>query len=120
MICPLGLVKIKGICYYQGESNAHAPDGYAQLFMAMIRCWRETFHDSCLPFLYVQLPNFADIPRQVGRDKWAYLRLEQKKALNLRHTGMVVAIDTGEPNDLHPMTKKEIGCRLSLQARKIA
>ncbi len=115
MIAPLEPVAMRGIIWYQGESNVGRADEYAALFPAMIRAWRENWGDERLPFLFVQLPDFADDnPR--GRD-WARLREAQARALELPETGMAVAIDLGEPENLHPTSKLELARRLALIAK---
>lgn len=127
---------IKGVLWYQGESNVerskspHIPEKlipttssaeeYATLLPDLIRDWRKHFNQSNLPFLLVQLPNFLPAQPEPGESAWADLRQAQAQALKLKNTGMVVAIDTGEWNDIHPLNKKDIGQRLALQARKIA
>ncbi|HVU22934.1 MAG TPA: sialate O-acetylesterase [Opitutus sp.] len=123
MIAPLSPFAIRGIIWYQGESNTGRAAEYAELFAAMIHSWRETWGQGGppapprgpLPFYFVQLPAFATAdPR--ARD-WAQLREAQAKALALPATGMAVAIDNPEPEDIHPTRKQELGRRLALLAR---
>ena len=127
---------IKGVLWYQGESNVerskspHIPEKllpttssaeeYASLLPDLIRDWRKHFNQGDLPFLFVQLPNFLPAQPEPAESAWADLRQAQAKALKVKNTGMVVAIDTGEWNDIHPLNKKDVGQRLALQARKIA
>lgn len=128
---------IKGVIWYQGESNVQrskslhkipanlipttsSAEEYATLFPDLIRDWRKHFNQGDFPFLFVQLPNFLRAQPEPGESEWAELRQAQAQALKLKNTGMVVAIDTGEWNDIHPLNKKDIGHRLALQARKIA
>ncbi len=120
MIAPLRRTGMKGIAFYQGESNTDNPYGYYPLFQAMIRDWRKLLGQGDLPFLYVQLAGFGYGSRKGSGCHWARLREEQKKALEIPSTAMVVAIDTGEYNDLHPLNKKDLGLRLALAARKVA
>jgi sialate O-acetylesterase len=116
MIAPLQPAAIRGILWYQGESNADRPGEYAELFEAMIRSWREGFGQGDLPFYFVQLANFGNEYEVVQRN-WARLREAQAKALELPNTGMAVAIDIGDARDIHPKNKQEVGRRLALIAR---
>lgn len=115
MIAPLQPAAIRGFIWYQGESNADRPAEYAELFPAMIRAWRENWGGDALPFYFVQLPNYAaGNPR--GRE-WARLREAQMRALDLPQTAMAVTIDLGDPDDIHPKRKMEVGRRLALAAK---
>ena len=116
MIAPLQPGAIRGVLWYQGESNAERPSEYADLFPAMIRAWRANWGDAQLPFIFVQLPKFAYGGNPRGRE-WARLREAQTKALELPATAMAVMIDLGEPNDVHPTRKYEVGRRLALAAK---
>jgi sialate O-acetylesterase len=121
MIAPLTNHAIKGVIWYQGESNADRPRDYFQLMQTLIQDWREKWKQSNFPFLFVQLPNYMEakpVPQQ--NSTWAELRQQQLQMLTIPHTGMAVAIDLGEWNDIHPENKKDIGYRLSLLAQKIA
>jgi len=115
MIAPLQPYALRGILWYQGESNVGREREYAELFPAMITAWRANWGEPELPFYFVQLPNYADgEPR--GR-KWARLREAQAAALKLPATAMAVAIDAGEPDNLHPTEKREVARRLALVAK---
>lgn len=120
MIAPLLSYQIKGIIWYQGESNTDNPKGYHKKLSAMIADWRQRWGLGDFPFLYVQLANFMEAKTQPSESKWAKLREEQRRVLDVPNTGMAVAIDLGEWNDLHPSNKKGVGERLALLARKIA
>nr|MBO2493810.1 sialate O-acetylesterase [Clostridia bacterium] len=120
MIAPLLNYGIKGVIWYQGESNTDDPKGYCEKFCAMIADWRKKWGQGDFPFLYVQLANFMEAKDQPSESQWAQLREEQRRALCLPNTGMAVAIDLGEWNDLHPLNKKDVGERLALLARKLA
>lgn len=120
MIAPLIDYKIKGFLWYQGESNTHKPDEYANLQPAMINDWRSKWHQGNLPFLFVQLPGFMDYTYSPVESEWALFREAQAKSLSLPNTGMAVAIDIGEWNDIHPDDKKDVGERLAIAAQKIA
>jgi sialate O-acetylesterase len=117
MISPLIGYTIKGITWYQGESNIWRAEGYHIAFEALVRDWRKRWAQGDLPFLYVQLPNYLETESGLC---WALLRQEQLKSIGLANVGMAVTIDAGEWNDLHPLRKKEVGYRLALLARKIA
>jgi len=120
MIAPLLNYRIKGVLWYQGESNAERPLEYRNLFPALINDWRSHWKQGDFPFLYVQLPNFmaaSDVP---GESNWAMLRESQLKTLSLPETAMAVAIDVGEWNDIHPLNKMDVAKRLALAARKVA
>jgi sialate O-acetylesterase len=111
---------IKGVIWYQGESNTGRAAEYATLFPDMIRDWRAQFKQGEFPFLFVQLPNFMAAKTEPGDSDWAATREAQRKALSIKNTAMVVAIDVGEWNDIHPLNKKTVGERLALTAEKLA
>lgn len=119
MVAPAINYAIKGFCWYQGESNAGRPDEYLQLQIAQINDWRNKWKQGDLPFLYVQLPGFMDYNYLPSESNWAKLREAQLKALSAPNTAMVVAIDLGEWNDIHPDNKKDVGERLALAAFKL-
>jgi sialate O-acetylesterase len=120
MISPLLTYAIKGVIWYQGESNAGRPVEYLELFPAMIRDWRNNWNRGDFPFLYVQLANFMKATDYPSESNWAMLREAQHKTLSVPNTGMAVTIDIGEWNDIHPLNKRDVGKRLALAARKIA
>jgi len=119
-IAPITSLSIKGVIWYQGESNASRAGEYAQLFPAMIKDWRKHFNQGDIPFLFVQLANYMEEAKAPQESDWAELREAQKAALKLPNTGMAVAIDIGEANDIHPKNKMEVGRRLGLAALKVA
>lgn len=120
MIAPLLNYAIKGVIWYQGESNTGDPGEYKQTFPALIKDWRRQWGRGDFPFLYVQLPNFMETKDRPSESQWAELREAQLQALRVPRTAMVVAIDLGEWNDIHPLNKKDVGKRLALAARKLA
>ncbi len=120
MIAPLLNYRIKGVIWYQGEANAAKPVEYQRLFPALIQDWRKQWMQGDFPFLFVQLPNFMEPQNHPSESNWALLREAQLKTLAVPHTAMVVTIDTGEWNDIHPLDKKDVGDRLALAARKVA
>lgn len=120
MLHPLLNYRIKGVIWYQGEGNTRRAAEYEQLFPAMIRDWRSHWKQGDFPFLFVQLANFLETRPEPGESDWARLRESQRKTLSLPQTGMAVAIDIGEWNDIHPLNKKEVGRRLALLAQRVA
>jgi sialate O-acetylesterase len=82
----------------------------------MIRDWRNAWGQGDFPFLFVQIANWNTTPEGL----WPDVRNAQRQALALKNTGMVVTIDIGDPNDIHPKNKQDVGLRLSLAARAIA
>lgn len=120
MIAPLVNFKIKGAIWYQGESNTSNPLVYNKTFSALIKNWREKWNQGDFPFLFVQLANFMEGKSIPTESNWAALRQAQLETLSVPNTGMTVAIDLGEWNDIHPLNKEDVGKRLALQAQKIA
>ncbi len=120
MIAPLLNFRIKGVIWYQGESNAGRAIEYRELFPAMINNWRQGWQQGDFPFLFVQLANFMEAKPQPSESGWAMLREAQLKTTSLPSTAMAVTIDIGEWNDIHPLNKKDVALRLSLAARSIA
>jgi len=119
MIAPLQTLPVKAVLWYQGESNVGAYQHYEQRFRAMIRQWRAQWQQPELPVLYVQLANY--LPKQPNplQSSWAGLREAQAAVLTEPNTAMVVAIDTGEWNDIHPVDKRTLGSRMALAARAL-
>ncbi len=131
MIAPLQPGALRGFIWYQGESNIDRPAEYPELFEALIKSWRANWgapqspsapanaaaSDAIppMPFYFVQLPNYAD--GNAGGRKWARFREAQARVFALPMTGMAVAIDVGEAQNLHPTSKLEIGRRLALIAK---
>jgi sialate O-acetylesterase len=113
MIAPLFDYKIKGVIWYQGESNAERAHQYQTLFPLLINDWREKFKDKNLPFFFVQLANYKQQKQQPGDSDWAELREAQFKALKLSNTGMAVTTDIGNGEDIHPKNKQDVGGRLA-------
>ena len=120
MLAPLLPYRIRGVIWYQGESNALNPTEYAKLFPALIADWRARWGEGDFPFLYVQLPNFMEARGEPSESNWALLREAQLRTLAVPATAMAVTIDIGEWNDIHPMDKKDVGERLALAAESVA
>ncbi|MDF9794834.1 hypothetical protein OKW21_000097 [Catalinimonas alkaloidigena] len=118
MINPLIPFMLKGVIWYQGESNASRAKQYQTLFPLMIEDWRNQWGIGKFPFLFVQLANF--ITGGPGDDSWAELREAQLMALDLDNTGMAVTIDIGDSTDIHPRNKQDVGKRLAIAALKVA
>jgi len=117
-IAPLTSLEIKGVIWYQGESNVARAEEYQKLFPALIQDWRKNF-DKEITFLWVQLANYGKEPEKPGASSWAELREAQSLALSLPKTGMAVSIDIGEADDIHPKNKLEVGKRLGALAMNI-
>ncbi|GAB3241336.1 sialate O-acetylesterase [Hymenobacter seoulensis] len=118
MIAPLIPYALKGVIWYQGESNVGRAAQYRTLFPALIQDWRRRWNAQ-LPFLFVQLANWTPVLPQPEDSDWARLREAQTAALALPRTGMAVAIDLGEAEDIHPANKQDVGHRLALVARQV-
>jgi len=120
MIAPLTNYKIKGIIWYQGESNIGRAKEYESLFEDLINDWRKQRNNPQLPFIYAQLPELNRPAKQPTESGLAELREAQRRTLKLPHTGMAVTLGFGEWNDIHPLSKKGVGYLLSLKAQQIA
>ncbi len=122
MIAPLTNYRLRGILWYQGESNSWNPSNYRDLLPNLIADWRSQWHAPDATFLIAQLPNFQDIdflpPEQ---SNWAEMReIQLQTAQQTPKTGLGIAIDLGEWNDIHPGNKKQVGERLALQAMQLS
>ncbi len=111
MIHPLRRMKIKGVIWYQGESNAGRANKYRELFAAMIESWRERFGGEPFSFYFAELA-----PCNYGKTNVSFLREAQRQTLALEKTGMASTIDIGNMSDVHPKNKQEVGRRLALWA----
>lgn len=118
MINPLLPYPIKGVIWYQGESNAGRAPQYRTLFPLLIDDWRSQWGIGDFPFLFVQLASFSASGSQP--EDWPRLREAQLMTLSLPNTGMAVTIDIGDSTDIHPRNKQDVGYRLALAARKVA
>jgi sialate O-acetylesterase len=112
MIAPLVPFPLAGVIWYQGESNVSAPALYSKLFPLMIENWRSAFRSDRLPFYFVQIAPFEYGPASASQ----FLRESQTGALRLPNTGMAVTLDIGNPSNIHPANKQEVGRRLALWA----
>jgi sialate O-acetylesterase len=111
MLAPLFPFGVRGVIWYQGESDADRHATYAARFKTLIRDLRQHFATDSLWFLFVQLAGFQ------ASGTWPMLREAQASALSEPRTGMVTAIDIGEARDIHPRNKQEVGLRLARLAR---
>ncbi len=117
MIAPIAPLSITGAIWYQGEANVGRAAQYRKLLPIMIADWRKRFHQGDFPFYIVSLAAFMQHRDQPGDDAWAELREAQDYvAHTVPASGLAVAIDVGDANDIHPKDKKEVGERLALQA----
>ncbi len=121
MIHPILDFPIKGVIWYQGESNAGSLQeayDYRFLLASLIKQWRDEWNQEELPFYYVQLANFRQPMSEPGTDGWALIRESMTEVLEVPMTGQAVIIDIGDADDIHPRNKKDVGYRLALPARE--
>ncbi len=120
MVAPFRQIPLKGILWYQGESNTGNPKAYEGYQRTLISGLRTVFNQPNLPFIYAQLPNFMDVAYLPSESNWAELREAQLKASSVPNTAMTVNIELGEWNDIHPDNKKDVGERMALAGLKLA
>lgn len=114
MVHPIIRFPIKGVLWYQGETNGGEGDSYYHKMHALIGGWRKLWGQGDFPFYFVQLANFQQPTEDpAGGNGWARLRCAQTKSLTITNTGMAVAIDVGEGGDIHPKNKFDVGIRLA-------
>ena len=116
MIAPATPYSIKGVIWYQGETNS-GPDRaplYSKIFSTMIADWRHQWHQGAFPFLYVQISSF-DSPGE----SWGLLRDQQRRTLSVANTAMAVSLDVGEAKNVHPPDKQTVSARLALAAESM-
>ena len=118
MVAPLTDYTIKGVLWYQGETDSSAERGplYERAFPALITDWRARWHEGDFPFLFVQISSFTSVPAET----WGVVREAQRRTLKLRDTAMVVSLDVGQADNVHPADKQTVGHRLALAAQAIA
>lgn len=117
-IKPMQSFPFTAALWYQGESNDINPEDYAERFPRLIRRFRQDF-GAKLPFIYVQLTRYEGVYHEMPEYSWAIIREAQRQALGLPHTAMVVSLDVGEANDLHPQDKWSLGLRAYLAYRAL-
>lgn len=106
-ILPLQQYPIKGVIWYQGESNAHNKDAHAKLFSLLVNGWRQNWNNPDMPFYFVQLSS-------LNRPSWPWFRDSQLRLMKeISNTGMAVSSDCGDSLDVHPRCKQPIGERLA-------
>jgi len=119
MIEPLMPFAIKGALWYQGESNEARAEQYNLLLPTMIRAWRERWGQGNFPFGIIQLPNYRGVKPEPEDAPWSFIReAERRTALSTANTGLIVTIDVGEANDIHPKNKLDVGKRMAWWALK--
>lgn len=119
MIAPLMPFAIRGAVWYQGESNEARAEQYNILLPTMIRAWRERWGAGNFPFGIIQLPNYRKIQNEPIDEAWSFLREAQRRTVtNTPNTGLIVTIDIGEANDIHPKNKFDVGKRMARWALK--
>lgn len=112
MIHPLRNLSLRGVIWYQGESNRNDGALYTRLSKAMLEGWRKDFDQGPFPFYFVQMPSYTwDEPP--GSSSYALFREAQEALLTEENTGMIITLDVGDPDDLHPRDKKPVGERLA-------
>jgi sialate O-acetylesterase len=118
MIAPLVPYAIRGVIWYQGESNVGRAEQYRTLFPAMIKDWRDHWKQGDFPFLFVQIAPWAGYKQETG---WAELcEAQQLTARKVPNTACVVTTDVGDRKDIHPREKAPVGERLARAARALA
>ncbi len=106
-ILPLQQYPIKGVIWYQGESNAHNKDVHAKLFSLLVNGWRQNWNNPDMPFYFVQLSS-------LNRPSWPWFRDSQLRLMKeISNTGMAVSSDCGDSLDVHPRHKQPVGERLA-------
>lgn len=117
MIAPLTQLPIKGVLWYQGESNAGRAASYRRLLPMMIAQWRADWHQPDLPFFIVQLPRYHAVAEKPGPSGWATIREAQAlTARTLKNCWVSINLDLGEAENIHPKGKDEVARRLALLA----
>ncbi len=115
MVAPATGYSIKGVIWYQGESDSMGDRGplYERTFSTLITDWRARWAEGDFPFLYVQISSFTSS----AAEHWGTIRDAQRRTLKLRNTAMAVTLDVGNPDNVHPADKQTVGTRLALAAR---
>jgi len=122
MIHPIVGFPLRGVLWYQGEANANPGEAlaYRDQFAGLIQQWRGEWKQPALPFVWVQLANWISDNETAAESPWAELRESQSANLALPATGEAVIVDIGNPKDIHPTNKQEVGHRLALAMRHVA
>lgn len=110
---------VRGVIWYQGESNGYFPEQYATLFPGLIADWRRFFGNDSLPFIFAQLPSYR-VPGDKSGERWARLRQSQlNTARTVPHTALVVTADCGDTENIHPKNKYPVGMRFAAAAESL-
>jgi sialate O-acetylesterase len=118
MIAPLMPYAIRGVIWYQGESNHNRPALYKEIFSALIQSWRKEWGQGDFPFLFVQIAPYG---KTIAERGFAEVREAQfRTSVEVPLTAMVVTTDVGDAKDIHPRGKDVVGARLALAARALA
>lgn len=119
LIAPIGPYAFRGAVWYQGESNIYWTRHYEELLTDLMADWRRS-HGADLPFLVVEIPNYGTIPTRPVASGWAQVREAQRRAVAKdRHAALAVTIDIGNPTNLHPSDKIDVGRRLARAAEHL-
>ncbi len=119
MIAPLGAYGLRGVVWYQGESDSYYAEGYRAALTGLMADWRRQFARN-IPFLIVQLPNYGKQPVTPTASGWASVRQAQRQAVAQdNNAALTVTIDLGDRDNVHPIKKREVGRRLALAARRL-
>lgn len=119
MVNPLIPFAFEGVLWYQGETNAWRAQQYKKAFPLLINDWRKKWNQGNFPFYFVQISSFNETNGNSNNGSmWAELREAQTQTLKLPNTGMCVTTDIGDPNDIHPKNKQDVGKRLAAIALK--
>jgi len=118
MVAPAINFPIKGVIWYQGASDSRLDYAgmYEREFPALIADWRNDWREGNFPFLFVQISSFTSTPQE----NWAVIREAQRRTLSVANTAMAVTIDIGNPTNVHPADKQDVGHRLALAALDLA
>lgn len=120
MIAPLQDFPVKGMLWYQGESNLSSTKTYASMLQAMVEAWRKQFK-RCFPVVIMQLPGYMSKHDQPVETSWTQIRNQQYMAAHgIKNAALAPTLDTGEYNDIHPQDKKTAGMRAAQQMSRLA
>ena len=116
MLCRIAPYTVRGVLWYQGESDDRHPEVYYTLITSLIGLWRTMWHNDSLPFIIAQLPVYGEEGHETDTS-WSLIREAQMKVYEtVRNTGLAVLLDCGEFGNIHPIDKAPVGHRMYLQA----
>lgn len=118
MVAPITPLAIRGVIWYQGATNTNVERAamYQPIFEALIKDWRMQWREGNFPFLFVQIAAYTSVPQE----NWPVVREAQRRTLDVANTAMAVTIDIGNPDNVHPADKQDVGHRLALGARALS